>query len=127
MAMTTLLDCLQEVIGKGPDFFIRSYAIPGSHRTSEWVSTALLTELQRESPGVLEDHAWTEWRWRPDTGMACFIHYGFRGLSMSHQEVPGYGHLRALERSNQKVVDSTWSSPELSVNMRRLVGHTLAS
>jgi hypothetical protein len=127
MAMTTLFDCLQEVIGKGPDFFIRSFAIPGTNRTSEWVSTALLTELQRESPGVLEDHAWTEWSRRPDTGMTCFIHYGFRGLSISHQEVPGYGHLQVLERSNQKVVDSTWSSPEAFVNVRRLVAHARAS
>jgi hypothetical protein len=106
MAMTTLLDCLQEVIGKGTGFFIRGYAVPGAYRTVEWVSTTLLTELQRESPGVLEDHAWTEWSRRPGSDMACFIHYGFYGLSMSHQEVPGFGHLRVIECPVQPGVDS---------------------
>ena len=52
--MTTLRDCLDEVIGKGPGLFVRSYAIPGAYRKSEWEPDEFLTELQRESPGVLE-------------------------------------------------------------------------
>jgi hypothetical protein len=113
MSMTTLHDCLREVMEKGTGFFIRSYAIPGAYRTSEWVTTTLLTELQNESPGVLEDHAWTEWSQIPGVGTICFIHYGFCGFSPSHREVPGYGHLRVLEQSHQQAVSSSAFAPLL--------------
>ena len=52
--MTDLRDCLEEVIGKGPGFFVRSYAIPGAYRRSEWEPDEFLTELQRESQECLE-------------------------------------------------------------------------
>src|SRR5579864_4167098 len=97
--MTNLRACLQEVIEKGPGFFIRSYAIPGAYRTSEWEPAVLLAELEHEAPGLLEDHAWTEWLTHPGVGLTAYIHYGVRGSSMSHREVPGYGHLRVLEVS----------------------------
>jgi hypothetical protein len=101
--MTKLRDCLQEVIERGPGFFIRSYAIPGAYRRSEWEPVEFLTELERESPGVLEDDAWGEWVRRPGIGLTFYINYGCLGFSMSNREVPGYGHLRVLEVSQRSV------------------------
>ncbi|MGO8950914.1 MAG: hypothetical protein ACLQUY_25325 [Ktedonobacterales bacterium] len=108
--MTTLRDCLQEVISNGSELFIRSYAIPGAYRTSEWEPVKFLDELQRESPGVLEDDAWGEWVNRPVSGLTFYIHYGYLGWSMSHREVPGYGHLRALEVSQRHMRDTVRST-----------------
>jgi hypothetical protein len=108
--MTTLQDCLEEVIGKGPGFFIRSYAIPGAYRTSDWEPGAFLIELQRDAPGLLEDDAWGEWTTRQGIGLTYSIHYGRSGSSMSHREVPGYGHLRALEVSHRYVQDTILST-----------------
>ena len=107
--MTNLRDCLEEVIGKGPGLFVRSYAIPGAYRRSEWEPGEFLTELKRESPGVLEDSAWGEWVMRRGMGLTYFIHYGQKGLSLSHREVPGYGHLRVLEASQRYARDTTLS------------------
>jgi hypothetical protein len=109
--MTTLRDCLEEVIGKGPGLFIRSYAIPGAYRISEWEPRAFLSELQFEAPGLLEDEAWGEWSTRQDIGLTCSIHYGRLGSSMSHREVPGYGHLRVLEVSHRYRQDTIPSTP----------------
>ncbi|MGO8950407.1 MAG: hypothetical protein ACLQUY_22650 [Ktedonobacterales bacterium] len=108
--MTSLRDCLEEVIGKGSGLFVRSYAIPGAYRRSEWEPGEFLTELQRESPGVLEDGAWGEWVTRRGMGLTFFIHYGQQGFSLSHQEVPGYGHLRVLEVSQRYARDTALSN-----------------
>ena len=101
---------MEEVIGKGSGFFVRSYAIPGAYRKSEWEPGEFLTELQHDSPGVLEDGAWGEWVTRPGIGLTFFIHYGHQGFSLSHQEVPGYGHLRVLEVSQRYARDTILSN-----------------
>ena len=99
--MATLQDCMQEVIDQGAGFFIQSDA-PGAYRPSQWESTALLADMIAESPGVLIDPAWTEWLVLPNGSRTCSIHYGVVGHSLSHREVPGYGHLRALEVSQKR-------------------------
>ena len=55
--MTTLLDCMHEVIALGPGYFIRTDSA-GAYRPSEWESTVLLADIQHECPLVLDDPAW---------------------------------------------------------------------
>lgn len=100
--MSSVQDCLQEVIELGPRYFIRISAPAGADRTSEWEPAELLAVMQRESPGVLEDHAWTEWSTHPGVGSTCYIHYGSFGSALGHREVPGYGHLVAFELSQKQ-------------------------
>lgn len=100
--MTTLQDCLQEIIENGPGYFIRSSAPLGAHEGLEWESIAVLTDIQQKSPGMLTDSAWTEWSVRPQVGRSCHVHYGIHGTSLGHQSVPGYGHLRVLEQSQRR-------------------------
>jgi hypothetical protein len=100
--MSNLQDCLQEVIARGPGYFIRGSLPTGAYQTTEWEPAEFLALLQRESPGVLADHAWTEWHTHPSTGARCYIHYGRRDGSLGHQGVPGYGRLCALELSERQ-------------------------
>ncbi|HLZ24318.1 MAG TPA: hypothetical protein VKQ30_19565 [Ktedonobacterales bacterium] len=93
--MSTVLDCLQEIVSKGPGYMIHSSVVAGADKTSDWEPSALLADMQKKSPGVLEDHAWTEWITSARGPDVCYIHYGISGSSLSHREVPGYGHLRA--------------------------------
>jgi hypothetical protein len=99
--MATLQDCMQEVVDLGTGFFVHSDA-PGAYRPSQWESVALLANMQAESPGVLRDPAWTEWTVLPNGSKTCSINYGVFGRSMSHRDVPGYGHLRAFEASQKR-------------------------
>jgi hypothetical protein len=99
---STLQDCIQEIIAKGPGYFIRSTMPEGARPVTEWEPTTLLEYMRQNSTGILEDHAWTEWSVRPVIGSNCFIHYGSRGSSLTHLEVPGYGHLRAFELSQRQ-------------------------
>lgn len=100
--MTTLFDCLREVIAKGPGFFVRSSAVTSGQSATEWEPSALLENMRQTSPAVLDDPAWTEWSVRPSIGASCFIHYGIRGYMLGHMEVPGYGNLRALELDQKR-------------------------
>lgn len=118
--MTTLYDCLQEVIGHGPDYFIRSSASEGASGRAEWDPPALLADIRRTSPGVLEDHAWTEWSALPGGSRTCIIHYGIFGVSLGYEDVPGYGALRALELSQKRPI-STSVSPDASRPLDGLV------
>ncbi len=99
--MATLQDCMQEMVDLGAAYFIRSDA-PGAYRPSQWEPAALLADMQVEAPGVLLDPAWTEWTTLPNGSKTCSIHYGTVGRSISHREVPGYGHLRAFEASQKR-------------------------
>jgi hypothetical protein len=99
--MTNLLDCMQEVIALGPGEFIRTDSA-GPYRPSQWEPTALLDDMQHESPLMLDDYAWTEWSDLPGGGRTCSINYGRFGVSLGHQEVPGYGHLRVFELSHRR-------------------------
>ena len=99
--MATLQDCMEEVVALGDAYFIRSDA-PGAYRPSQWESAALLADMQAEAPGVLLDPAWTEWSTLPNGSKTCSIHYGRAGRSISHREVPGYGHLRVFEASQRR-------------------------
>jgi hypothetical protein len=102
--MTTLLDCMHEVIALGPGYFIRTDSA-GPYRPSQWESTALLADMRHESPLVLDDPAWTEWSAHRGGSRTCSINYGRFGLSLGHQEVPGYGHLRVFEVSQRRPED----------------------
>lgn len=112
--MTSLRDCLQEVIGQGPGYFIRTSIPVGVHGTTEWEPTALLTDMEGKSPGVLQDHAWTEWSIQPGGSRACAIHYGVVGASLAYQEVPAYGRLRALELSQRRQAGASGPAGALS-------------
>ena len=123
LKVTSLRDCLEEVIARGSGLFMRSYNIPGAHRKSEWDPAELLAELELESPGVLADAAWGEWVTRPGIGLTYSINYGRLGFSASHQEVPGYGRLRALEvaqRHGQDALPSLGSLGAYSGGLRML-------
>lgn len=121
--MTTLQDCLQEIIEKGPRYFIRSAVPLGANTAMEWEPAALLDDMRQKSPGVLEDHAWTEWSVRPTIGSSCFIHYGVRGSSLGHQEVPGYGHLRVLELAQKKQAGAGAMASSARSPLSRLQGY----
>jgi hypothetical protein len=102
--MTTLLDCMHEVIALGPGYFIRTDSA-GTYRPSEWEATALLADIERECPRVLDDPAWTEWAAQRDGSRTCAINYGRSGRGLEHQELPGYGHLRVCEVSQRRPQD----------------------
>ncbi len=99
--MTTVQDCIQEVVDLGTGFYVHSDA-PGAYRPSQWESVALLANMHVESPGVLRDPAWIEWSVLLNGTRTCSINYGTLGRSISHREVPGYGHLRAFEASQKR-------------------------
>lgn len=121
--MTTLFDCLQEIIEKGPQYFIRGAVPSGATMALEWDPATLLDDMRQKSPGVLEDHAWTEWSVRPIIGSSCFIHYGVRGSSLGYQEIPGYGHLRALELAQKKQTGAGAISGNARPPLSRLQGY----
>jgi hypothetical protein len=97
--MTNLRDCIQEIIERAPQYVIQSTNPAEAARPIEWEPAAFLAHLQEKSPGVLQDHAWTEWPTHRKTNTRCYIHYGFREGSLGHQGVPGYGRLIVLELS----------------------------
>lgn len=121
--MTTVRDCLQEIIAKGPGYFIRGAVPAGEQEATEWDPTVLLEDMRRKLPGVLEDHAWTEWSVRPTIGTMCFIHYGVRGFSLGYMEVPGYGNLRVLELSQKRHTGSSGTSDDTRKPLSRLLGY----
>jgi hypothetical protein len=106
--MTSLQDCLQEVIAKGPGYFIRA-GTPAAYRPSQWEPAALLAEMRRAAPGLLDDPAWMEWSTLPGGSTAGSIQPGVFGRSLGHQPIPGYGRLRVLEQSQKRAesVDET--------------------
>lgn len=124
--MTTVQDCVQEIIAKGPTYFISSSVasgVSGAQVATEWDPASLLEDMRQNSPGLLGDHAWTEWSVRPALGSSCFIHYGTRGSSLGHLEVPGYGSLRALEQSHKRQVSASMAtSTDASTPLIRLLG-----
>jgi len=97
-----LLNCLEEVIGKGPGYVIQSFNPAAIRGTSEWDPAALVADMRRLAPQLLKDHAWTEWSTLPDGTGACSIRYGVLGGSLAHWDVPGYGHLHAHQLSHQR-------------------------
>ncbi len=112
--MTSLQDCLEEVIGKGSDYVIRTSNPTGTQRTVDWQPAALLAHLQRTSLGVLGDRAWTEWHLQRTSGTVGYIHYGAFGSSLGHMEVPGYGRLSVLEHtevSPDHLMDAVFGMP----------------
>jgi hypothetical protein len=111
---STVQDCLQEVIARGSGYVVSSSAHIGAQRTVEWEPSALLADMQRESPNVLLDHAWTEWSRLGDGSQSCAIVYGKVGASPGERGVPGYGLLHVYEswhlqrtRRNKDIVVST--------------------
>jgi hypothetical protein len=112
---------MQEIIAKGPGYFIRGGVPAGEHVAREWDPKALLEDMRQNIPGLLEDHAWTEWSLRPDVGVTCIIHYGVRGFSLGYMEVPGYGNLRVLELSRKRQT----SPGEKGDSSRKTLGHLL--
>ena len=121
--MTTVQDCLHEIIAKGPGYFIRSSMPDGSRAVAEWEPATLLEDMRQHSPGVLDDHAWTEWSDRPTIGSSCFIHYGSRGSSLAHREVPSYGHLRALELSQKRQASTAMQAGRARTPLIHLLGY----
>jgi hypothetical protein len=102
--MTTVQDCLLEVIAKGPGYVIHSSERAGVDRMSDWEPSALLADIQQESPRLLSDHAWTEWTILADGSQSCAIVYGIRRGPPGDRAILGYGSLRAFElRHKQKV------------------------
>lgn len=120
--MTTLFDCLQEVIAKGPRFIVRSSAAASGQAVTEWEPSALLDDMRQTSPAVLDDPAWTEWSVRPRIGASSFIHYGVRGYSLSHMEVPGYGNLQARELDQNKQMSADEDARGAPDSLSRLLG-----
>lgn len=108
--MASLQDCLQDVIAQGQNYFIRSSIPAGAHGAREWAPAALLADLRRDAPGLLQDHAWLEWSLLPDGSRAGAIHYGVAGASLGYQEVPGYGRLHALDQSQRRPISAGGSS-----------------
>jgi hypothetical protein len=101
--MTTLLECLQEVIAKGPGFVIHSSLRAGANSTSDWDPAALLADIQFESPLVLTDHAWTDWTILTDGSQSCTIPYGVRGSTSGQRGIPGYGTLRVYTSAHMQM------------------------
>ena len=95
--MTSVRDCLQEVIAKGQGYVIHSLGEEGPTRTTDWEPNALLAAIQLESPRLLEDHAWTEWTTLADGSQTCAIVYGIHGSPPGDRAILGYGSLRAFE------------------------------
>lgn len=122
-SMTTVQDCMHEIIAKGPGYFIRGAVPAGAQVAREWDPAALLEDMQQNLPGVLEDHAWTEWSVRPNIGVTCIIHYGVRGFSLGYMEVPGYGNLRVLELSQKRQTGTGEKSGGSPKNLTHLLGY----
>lgn len=120
---TTVQDCMQEIIAKGSGYFIRGTVPGGPRAATEWEPTTLLEDMRQNSPGVLDDHAWTEWSVRPAIGSSCFIHYGSRGSSLAHQEVPSYGHLRAFELSQKRLASTDTPAGGARTSLIHLLGY----
>jgi hypothetical protein len=99
---STVQDCLQEVIARGSGYVVSSSPHIGAERTVEWEPSALLTDMRRESPNVLLDHAWTEWSRLADGSQSCAIVYGKEGASPGERGVPGYGLLYVCEVWHQQ-------------------------
>lgn len=121
--MTTLRDCLQEIIAKGSGYFIRGTVPGGSSEVAEWEPATLLEDMRQNAPGVLDDHAWTEWSVRPAIGSSCFIHYGLRGASLAHREVASYGHLRAFELSQKRQTSTVMQVGRARTPLIHLLGY----
>lgn len=121
--MTTVQDCMQEIIAKGSGYFIRSSVLGGTRAAAEWEPATLLEDMRKNAPGVLDDHAWTEWSVRPAIGTNCFIHYGSRGSSLAHQEVPSYGHLRAFELSQKRQTSTATQAGRAHTSLIHLLGY----
>jgi hypothetical protein len=102
--MTTVQDCLQEVIAQGSDYVIHSSIRVGVHRTTAWEPSALLADIQVESPNLLRDHAWIEWSRLADGSRSCAIIYGKRSDSPGERGVLGYGVLHAYESWHKQTV-----------------------
>jgi hypothetical protein len=100
--MTTVEDCLQEVIAQGPGYVIHSSSHGGAHGIADWEPSALLADMEGKSPLVLSDHAWTEWGRLADGSQSCAIVYGTVGASPGERGVPGYGLLYAYESWHQQ-------------------------
>ena len=103
--MTNVQDCLQEVIAKGPGYMIHSSVRAGAQRLFDWEPTALLADIQQESPRLLMDHAWTEWTTLSDGSQSCAILYGVRGDPPRERTIIGYGSLRAFESRHTQQVE----------------------
>lgn len=114
---------MQEIIAKGPGYFIRGGVPSGEHAAAEWDPTALLEDMRHHHPGVLEDHAWTEWSVRPNVGVTCLVHYGVRGFSLGYMEVPGYGNLRVLELSQKRQGGTGEKGDGSPKTLSRLLGY----
>jgi len=99
---STVQDCLQEIIARGPDYVVSSSTHIGAQRTIEWEPSALLADMRLESPNVLLDHAWTEWSRLADGSQSCAIVYGKVGAPPGERGVPGYGLLHVYESWHQQ-------------------------
>lgn len=120
---TTVQDCMQEIIAKGSGYFIRTSGSGGTRAATEWEPAALLEDMRQNSPGVLDDHAWTEWSVRPASGSTCFIYYGSRGSSLTHLEMPCYGSLRALEVSQKRQATTNTTTGGAPKSLIHLLGY----
>lgn len=120
---TTVQDCMQEIIAKGSGYFNRSSVPGGSRAATEWEPATLLEDMRQNSPGVLDEHAWTEWSVRPAICSSCFIHYGSSGSSLAHREVPSYGHLRALELSQKQQMSAAMQAGRARTSFIHLLGY----
>ena len=100
--LTTIQDCLEEIIALGTGYVINSSSHIGAQRTVEWEPGALLADMLRESPNVLLDHAWTEWGRLTDGSQSCAIVYGKRSASPGERGIPGYGLLHVYESWHQQ-------------------------
>jgi hypothetical protein len=99
---STIQDCLQEIIARGPGYVVSSSPHIGAQRTVEWEPSVLLADMLRESPNVLLDHAWTEWSHLADGSQSCAIVYGKVGAPPGERGVPGYGLLHVYELWHQQ-------------------------
>src|SRR5262249_42865916 len=102
--MATVRDCLIEVIALGSGYVIRTSVRSGPQRTTDWEPGALLAYIEEESPGVLADHAWTEWSHLADGSQTCAIVYGRAGSPPGERGVPGYGTMHAYEMQHLQQV-----------------------
>jgi hypothetical protein len=103
--MMNVQDCLQEVIAKGPGYVIHSSGQEGPARTTDWEPSALLADIQQESPRLLADHAWTEWTTLADGSQTCAIVYGIHGGPPGNRAILGYGSLRAFESWHKRQIE----------------------
>lgn len=102
--MTTVQDCLQEVIALGPGYVIHSTSTARTSRMADWEPSALLADMQVQAPNVLNNHARTEWHVLADRSQSCAIVYGKRSDAPGERGVPGYGVLHAYESWHKQQV-----------------------